>query len=461
MLYLTEEALLYKAKQAENMTFGQIDNTGRLKNKKAKGQLGQVIEESFFGYEINSKSEADFLTLEIELKVTPIKENKNGTLSAKERLVLNIINFHDEVKKDFYSSSFWNKNKNLLIIVYLWEPDIPRADYRIIKSFFHKLSQEDYEIIKQDWKAIVRKIREGRAHELSEADTIYLGACTKGASKKSVRTQPFSDVPAMQRAFSLKQSYMTALIRKEIDSDYLKQFTTENELANKSFLHIIEDKFRPYKNMSIKEIATENKLTINSQSKAFLQQFISGLLGIKGTRLNEIEEFAKANIQFKTIRLEPNATPREHMSFNNIDFLEWTKTGWEYSWLKNYFEETKFLFVVFFYKESHAENPNRELFFKGVKLWNMPKKAIDENLYKFWQETTLLLKEGVTLTPIKQKNRVIIKNNLPKPNSNGICHIRPKARDGSDVTPLPDGRNITKQAFWFDRNYIKSLISDI
>ncbi|GIU99211.1 MAG: hypothetical protein KatS3mg014_0827 [Actinomycetota bacterium] len=39
---------------------------------------------------------------------------------------------------------------------------------------------------------------------LSEADGGIMGPCTKGASSRSLRRQPFSDVPAMSRAFALK-----------------------------------------------------------------------------------------------------------------------------------------------------------------------------------------------------------------------------------------------------------------
>ena len=59
---------------------------------------------------------------------------------------------------------------------------------------------------------IVKKIKEGQAHELSESDTSVLGACTKGANKKSLRSQPNSTKLAMQRAFSFKQQYMKKLL---------------------------------------------------------------------------------------------------------------------------------------------------------------------------------------------------------------------------------------------------------
>lgn len=461
MLYKTEEELLTKAKQAEGMTFRDIDQTGRINNERAKGHLGQIIEESFFGYEVNSEKEADFANLGVELKVTPIKKNKNGTISAKERLVLNIINYHEEVQRKFETSSFWQKNAKLLLMFYLWTPGLKRADYKLIKSYLHTYPEEDLAIIEQDWKIIVEKIREGRAHELSEADTNYLAASTKGASKKSLRTQPFSDEPAMQRAFSLKQSYMTALVRNIIRKEDLKRITTSKELKEKSFPQILEEKFKPYIGMSIDDISKKIDYKINYGRKNFLQQFISSLLGIQGTKLNQIDEFAKANIQFKTVRLEPNGVPKEHMSFKNVDFIEWANKNWGDSWIRRYFEETKLLFVVFQYKERERDNPNRKLYFKGIKLWNMPKKTIDGPLKDFWFHVKTLINTGIELTPIQQKSRTIVKNNLPKPGFNGICHIRPKGRDGKDQVNLPDGRKITKQGFWLDNKYIAKITSEL
>ncbi|MFS0689530.1 Sau3AI family type II restriction endonuclease [Sporosarcina sp. 179-K 8C2 HS] len=458
MIYQNEEQLMYKAKQAEGRTFGEIDQSGRINNEKAKGQLGQIIEESFFGYQVNSISEADFADLGIELKVTPVKKNKNGTLSAKERLVLNIINYMDEVNTTFDTSSFWNKNKELLLMFYEWLPEIKRADYRIIKSYLHKFTKEDLEIIKQDWQLINNKIKAGLAHELSEADTNYLAASTKGANKSSLRQQPFNSISAMQRAYSLKQSYMTALIRKVISQQDLVRIASPEELKKKTLLEILNEKFRPFIGKSLDEIAAMAEIEVNHKSKSFLQLFISSLLGIKGTKLEQIEEFAKANIQLKTVRLEPHGIPKEHMSFRNINFVEWANEEWEESWLKDYFSETKLLFVVFKYKETERENPNRKLYFQGITLWNMPMSEIEGRLKDFWFHVQELIREGIELLPVQQKTRTIVNNNLPKPKSNGLCHIRPKGRDGSDKIPLPDGRTITKQAFWLDNDYIGKIV---
>ena len=58
----------------------------------------------------------------IELKVTPYRKLKSGKLSAKERLVLNIIDFENEYKNEFRSSHFWYKNNKIQLLWYLWEP---------------------------------------------------------------------------------------------------------------------------------------------------------------------------------------------------------------------------------------------------------------------------------------------------------------------------------------------------
>lgn len=459
MIYETKEDLLLKAKEAEGLTFGDIDKSGRVENVNSKGHLGQIIEESFFGYKINSKSEADFLELGVELKVTPVRRNKNGTISAKERLVLNIINYIEEANKAFETSSFWTKNNSILMMFYQWEPQVSRSDYAILKSYLHEFSEEDLEVIRKDWEVITEKIRSGRAHELSEADTNYLAASTKGATKNSLRPQPYSETMAMQRAFSLKQSYMTTLIRRVIDNKELTSFTNKNELKEKTIEQLINERFKPFVGQSLEEISINNSITINPKSKSFLQVFVSTLLGIKGTKLSDIEEFSKANIEFKTVRLEPNCLPREHMSFRNVDFNKWVVEEWETSWLRTYFEETKFLFVVFKFHETKKENPNRKLYFHGIKLWNMPLPQIESNLKNFWFDVRNILNEGVTIKRKPWGTQYRYSNNLPGPATNGVCHLRPKARNRQDQVQLPDGQMLTKQAFWFDRAYVKSILN--
>ena len=84
-----------------------------------KGNFGQILEKFYFGYEPNSESAPDFKEAGIELKSSPLKILRNGEFRAKERLVLNIINYIEVYKEEFENSSFWKKNAHLLLVFYL------------------------------------------------------------------------------------------------------------------------------------------------------------------------------------------------------------------------------------------------------------------------------------------------------------------------------------------------------
>ena len=182
--------------------------------KSNKGRFGQKIEKYFFEYSINSSPEPDF-PCGLDLKVTPLKLLRNGKYSPKERLVCNIIDFYQIVSEEWKTSSFLKKNNKILLIRYVDPHDdkISQLDYQIIDVSVHVLSDSPhFSQFHDDWNVIVEKIKKGKAHELSESDTKFLGACTKGATSASTRAQPFSSIPAMQRAFSFKTQYMKVLL---------------------------------------------------------------------------------------------------------------------------------------------------------------------------------------------------------------------------------------------------------
>ncbi|QNK85595.1 hypothetical protein HOO31_03025 [Aliarcobacter cryaerophilus] len=215
------ESIFEFAKKIEGKTLREILNNSVIDNMREeiegnKGKFGQILERYYFEYECNSDSEPDF-PCGLELKVTPLKKLKNGTFSPKERLVCNIINFENIINETWENSTFLKKNGNMLIIQYIdpLDKNINRLDYKILKVFLHNINDdfEDIEQFKEDWHTIVSKIRDGKAHKLSESDTKYLGACTKGATAEtSLRRQPNADEFAKQRAFSFKTTYMKKLI---------------------------------------------------------------------------------------------------------------------------------------------------------------------------------------------------------------------------------------------------------
>ena len=74
----------------------------------------------------------------------------------------------------------------------------------------------------------------------------------------------------MQRAFSLKPSYMTALVRRYHLNEELVSFTTTNELKGKSLEEILYSKFENYIGLTDQEIAQELSIEYKPTTKSFV-----------------------------------------------------------------------------------------------------------------------------------------------------------------------------------------------
>lgn len=453
---LTKEEIEKIGEEVVGKTFGELgDFKYDLEDFNYKGGMGVLMEENVFQYDANSDANPDFYDAGIELKVTPIKKNKNGTYSAKERLVLNIINYMEEYKNTFETSSFWHKNETLYLMFYLWEEGIPRSDYKIVKQMLYNYPEEDLLIIKQDWEFIIDKIKLGKAHELSEADTLYLGACTKGSSsEKSLRKQPFSDILAKQRAYCLKNSYMTNIVRTTVMNEETEKLVTATELQNNSFEQIIKNRVSKYIGKTQDELKV--LFGIESNAKNINELLICRMFGIKSD-LSKTDEFKKANIVAKTVRIQYCGTIKESLPFPAFKFNEIINEEWETSTLRNMFENTKFLFFVF--KEEKGKYK-----FSGIKLWNISMNDLDNYVSKVWHHTKHIIQEGNIVCYVNDSG--IRKTNFSGMRDNPICHVRPHARDSRDVYELPVIDKVTgldkytKHCFWLNATYLSKILKE-
>ena len=443
--YTTKEAILKRAQEIKGIPLRDIDTTGRLAT--GKGAIGTVIEESWFGYSPNSESEPDFPEAGVELKVTPYIRGRNG-IRAKERLVCNIINYMAEYDKTFDTSAFWHKCKTMLLMSYEHLADRPKGDFRIDEAILFSFPEEDLIIIEHDWETIINKARAGKAHEISEGDTLYLAACTKGANASSVRPQPFSPVMAKQRAYSLKSSYMTQVLNKYIFGD------VQNPRIIRHWSFLQNCTFEDYIIRKVSEFygRTQQELKaffgVESNAKSLNEILLARMLNVSG-RIAYTEEFQKAGIIPKTIRVQYDGSIRESMSFPTFDFIELSREDdWEESDLYNYLAPTKFMFVIF------QQRADGQYVFDRVMFWNIPNEDL-EQVRLVWERTVYIIREGVQLIPTARG----ISNNLPKKTENPVAHVRPHGIDASDKLPLPDGRMMTKQCFWLNNTYIAEQIA--
>ncbi len=303
--------------------------------------------------------------------------------------------------------------------------------FKIIKLW--KFPPTDLKIIEDDWHKIITKIKAGKAHEISEGDTLYLGACTKGANKSSLRKQPFSAELAMQRAFSLKSKYLNFIIQKSLPAERIVKNTNEYK-KGESFEDLVLKKFASYYGLSEKEILKKLKLP-DSVSKSKIYILAKAIFGIKK---DKIEEFEKADIEMKTITLEHSGSLKESMSFKQIQYKQIVNESWEESYWFNTLTK-RFLFVIF------QRDDKGQARLKKVIFWTMPVKDLDV-ANQFWLDT----KKKIAENDFSHFIRI---------SDNRICHIRPKGVNSRDLMETPAGTMEKKMCYWLNSSYIKGIIN--
>lgn len=418
-----------------------------------KGYFGQILEDFYFQYKPNSDSEPDFKVAGLELKSSPLKRLKNKQFRAKERLVLNIINYLEEANQTFEASSFWHKNAHLLLVFYLHQANANVLDLMIKLVDNWQFPEDDLAIIKQDWALIQRKINNGKAHELSEGDTFYLGACTKGAKGGSPRPQHNSNIKAKQRAYSLKQGYVNhivATISKDASEIYGKLISAPDILKKQTLESVVVSKFQPFYGKTVDELVDIFKFKQHISVKSFYANLTNAILDVELGR--KIEEFEKAEIQVKTVRLNNNNMPFEDISFPCFKYEVLALEDWDDAPIKAKLEQ-KFLFIFF-------KKIDGRLILQKATFWNMPYADLLE-VEKVWLETKRIVNAGEIVKKVDGNRRY---TNFPSKKHSQVSHVRPHAKNANDTYILPvidkvtGVQEYTKHCIWLNNSYIRDQI---
>lgn len=479
--YGSENAIWQRARQLEGMTFREVLDLGiapegvdrEYNSRRYKGGMGNLLEERFFGYRANSDREPDFAEAGVELKATCADRLKNGNLSAGERLVLTMIPYDEPMAEDLYGSHLWHKCGRMLLVWYLRERGKDPYDQRILYTLMFTPPEADLRVMEADYELIASLVREGRADELSESLTTYLGACTKGATRaRSMRDQTLyaPGRAARARAFSLKRSYMDYVLHHYAMGVPEAERVIQNprELERQTLADYVTSTINRHVGKTDRELCDVLGLEYTG-NKAQWTTIAYRLLGIQGDRA---AEFEKAGIRVRTLRPEPDGRSlRESVPILNIDFLELAaEDDWEDSALRDFLSDMRYLLVVF------QKGEDGDVILRGCRLWAMPEDTLDGPVQECWLRTRDAVRRGVTLTRrVSKTGKVSYSNNLPAISDRLIAHVRPRAArsayrlaNGSeignverDAEPLPDGRWMTRQAFWLNSNYVLEQIKDM
>jgi DNA mismatch repair endonuclease MutH len=431
------DSILEYAKKLSGKSLSQVVSlSGFVENLKNKGDLGAMVERHYFNHVPPHDHEPDFAEAGVELKTTGVVKNSMGVFRAKERLVLSMINYMSLVNETWSDNSLMHKCKRMLLLFYKYESEKAIYDRTFVYNpLIWEFPEPDLKIIEADWKFIQNKIIDGKAHELSEGDTFYLGACRKGSGGISevLKTQPFSDIKAKSRAFSLKPSYInTILDSTAIESDIFENALSVSEGLEKA----TQDKFIRYIGMPVNEIGKYFNLSKKGKNdKGYYRQLTLKILGAKGT---SIPEFDKAGIELKTIRLQKNGMPKESMSFPTFKYMDIVNEEWEDSIFFNKLEQ-KFFFVIFKYDKDDTLRLHKAMY------WNMPFKDREE-AKRVWEKTKMQVANHKA-------------QYLPKSAESNVAHVRPHGKNKLDTLPTPEGNLLPKKCFWLNSSYIANQVS--
>jgi len=430
-------------------------------NRKDKGDIGNLIQEYWYGIKRNSISEPDFTKEGIELKMVPVVrykiKNKVNEYRIKERTKITSINYKTIIHEKWLTSSV-KKKINKILFVFMIDDNSDKDDLMIVDFLLYEFDNRsilDKSVIKSDWERFNSYVLESQVDLISEINFEYLSPSTSGNSK--LVSLPFTSIKIKERSFSFKPSYTRTLLNEHRGTIYssiesLQKLNSFSDLEN-----FLIKKLSTLNGMTLKDI--ENKFKIknrNSLNKYSL--IIKDILGLDVDK--EVEEFEKFNIKIRVIRVNPDTfLPHQSISFSHQTLKSILEEGsFEESELSE--NITKIMFVVLKSEYTKADKPEL-LIFDKVCFWSPSIKEFS-NIKKEYNNYKKIIRKGVVVKKQKYNNKkgFIYTNNLPGMSDTKYIHMRPHGSDNSDLDSSIKNLKIPKQCFWLNKEFVRDIISN-
>jgi DNA mismatch repair protein MutH len=438
-----------------------MEETAKYTTGRAKGKFGNAVEVGHFYYAPNPGKEPDFGWA--ELKCTGLKRVKSGRktkFSAKERLVICMINFGGGQRSDlpslldesFETSHAKKKLDSLILVFYEYDNDCPVLDLRVILVDHWTPSINELRMIREDWEVIQSYVQQGKAHLISEGLTNLLGACTKGATGANKVKQSRSPEEAKPRAFALKQAFVTRvyerLSRQRADGEGAQQ---DAHIDGMDLYRSSKDRFEEFVTKRLNRFAGKTTVQVcdelgiigkfesKDRHARRMRKFLNKILsGSPDQESDNLAEFKNSGLQIKTVRLKSNGMPAEAVSFPRFLYEELAaEEDWEDSELYGMLT-SRFLFIIL-----------REMGVGGDPVFE---KAVFHSL----SEADLDDAEPAWRLAV-EKARERAYDEMPGQKANRVIHVRPhdsKARYGKNPA-------IEKhRCFWLNQRYIGEVLGE-
>lgn len=146
-------------------------------SKKNKGWAGHVIE-GFLGLPLNSASRPDFGTW--ELKVVPLKRDRNGHLRVKETMAITMINARNVAATGFEESHLLEKFRRIVVVSRIFEGKLEERSLLHDAVTFNLDNPGTYKQVKADYELVRETISSKGFDKLTGAMGTLVQPRTKG-----------------------------------------------------------------------------------------------------------------------------------------------------------------------------------------------------------------------------------------------------------------------------------------
>lgn len=437
----TRDEILARAQLMQGRTLGELAGgavSPVVSGSRTRGGVGAIVE-AWFGIMPNSVAAADFPGAGIELKTVPLSGTGTGQ-TVKERTVLSMIDYDALAAESWESASLRHKLDQILLVYYEWAAGVDIHDFRVVLTTLWSPDERQLAFMELDWLTVKEKVVRGEAHLISEGDGLILGAATKGADATTMRSQPYSTEPAMQRAWALKQSFTRTLyleLRTKVDYETLSETLQVRRAA--VFEQAILQHYQRFLGRTVGEVARE--VGVAPGGKQYAARVVRAALGQRHPEKG-IREFAELGIEVKIVRTNAAGMPYESMSFPAFRYRELIEEEWEDSDLLARLKRLLILPMV----GPKGQDATDECVLRDPFFWSPDAEQL-AGIRAEWEMYRDLVRDGHAA-------------NLPTGKQTRYIHVRPKAANRLDTDDAPFVGPLVRKCFWLNRHLVQHLLSE-
>jgi len=212
----TETELLRRAHRLAGMSLAQLAKALDLSVpenlSRSKGWVGQLLETAL-GADASTRSEPDFLELQVELKSIPV----DGHGRPRETTFVCSASLTHISEWTWSQSRVYKKLSKVLWVPVQAEPSIPIGQRRVGTPLLWMPSTEQAALLRCDWETFADRIAAGYVETITAADGVVLQMRPKGANAESKRWGRDAEGAIFQtqpKGFYLRTQFTAEILRQ-------------------------------------------------------------------------------------------------------------------------------------------------------------------------------------------------------------------------------------------------------